>query len=218
MNETAVIHVMIADDHEMVRSGLKTFLAGYAHLVLAAEAETGLEALALCKQHKIDIILMDLKMPEMDGIEAIQAIKKDYPHIQIIALTNYSEQDLLQRALKAGANGYLLKDVAVDDLVKAIEAAYAGEPVMAPQATRMLIEMATQEGSSPYEDKFGLTPRELDVLRLMAQGRTNRQIASDLDLSPATVKTYVSNILAKMAVSSRAEAVATAMQHHMLDS
>lgn len=218
MSEIKPIHVMIVDDHEMVRSGLATFLSGYKHLILVAQATNGLEAMRFCSQHQVDVILMDLVMPGVDGIEAIRAIKKDYPRIQIIALTSYTEQQLLQRALEAGATGYLLKDVTVDALASAIEAAHAGMPAIAPQATQMLIDLVTQESSPSSGACFDLTPRELEVLRLLAQGMTNRQIAVKLELSPATVKTYVSNILTKMSAASRAEAVASAMQNHIFDS
>lgn len=206
------IRVMIVDDHAVVRSGLGAFLLAYDDLELVAEAGSGEQAVRLCESKKPDVVLMDLVMPGMDGAAATQAIRAKCPHIQVIVLTSFKEQDLVQGALKAGAIGYLLKNVSVDELAEAIRAAHAGRPTLAPEAAQALIQ-ASREPSGPGID---LTDRERDVLALMIEGLNNPEIAERLVISRSTVKFHVSSILSKMGVSSRTEAVAMAVQHDRL--
>lgn len=208
------IRVMIVDDHAVVRSGLSAFLLVYDDLELVAEAGSGQEALRLCAEHEPDVVLMDLMMPEMDGAATTRAIKEMHPRAQIIALTSFREEELVQGALQAGAIGYLLKNVAAADLAEAIRAAYAGRPTLAPEATQALIRAATK---TP-DPQFDLTPREREVLALVVQGLNNGEIAAKLVVSPSTVKFHVSSILSKLGVSSRTEATAIAMKHHLLQS
>jgi NarL family two-component system response regulator LiaR len=166
----------------------------------------------MCGQVGPDVVLMDLMMPGMDGISAIRAIRESCRGIQVIALTSFGEEDLVRRALEAGAIGYLLKNVAADDLAEAIRAAYAGRPTLAPEATQALIQTATHPPGPGHD----LTPRERQVLALMVEGRSNPQIAEQLLIGLSTAKFHVSSILAKLGVGSRGEAVALAVQHNLV--
>src|SRR5512146_2730369 len=208
MNTSQTIHVMLVDDHNVVRSGLATFLRAYEDLDLVGEAKNGKEALNLCHQKKPDVILMDLMMPEMDGIAATRAILKDYPDIKIIAMTSFEEEELVHGVLAAGAISYLLKNVTSDELAKAIREAASGRSTLSPGAARVLVQ-ATRPSKQHLLD---LTEREREVLHLVVQGNSNQQIADHLIVSVATVKAHISNILSKMQVSSRAEAIAYAIK------
>lgn len=212
MTAAKPIRVMIVDDHAVVRGGLKFFLLGFDDLELAGEAEDGEEALRLCDQIQPDVILMDMMMPGIDGAATTQAIRQRYPQVQVIALTSFKEQDLVQRALQAGAIGYLLKDVQALELAEAIRAAHAGRPTLAPEATQALIQAATQ----PPQPGHDLTEREREVLALMVKGLSNNEIAERLIVSISTVKYHVSGILSKLGAANRAEAVALALQHHLV--
>jgi NarL family two-component system response regulator LiaR len=208
------IRVMLVDDHAVVRSGLSAFLLTYSDLELVGEASDGEEAIAEAGRIHPDVILMDLVMPRTDGASAIRAIREQHPDIQMIALTSFKEQDLVQRALKAGAIGYLLKDVSADELADAIRAAHAGRPTLAPEAAEALIHNARSSGTiSPGHD---LTDREREVLELMVEGLNNNEISERLIVSRSTVKFHVSNILSKLGVSSRTEAVALALQQDLV--
>ena len=212
MTETNLIRVMLVDDHAVVRSGLSAFLLAFDDLELVAEAGGGEEAVRLCEQFQPDVVLMDLVMPGMDGAAATRAIRERCPQIQIIALTSFKEKELVQGALEAGAIGYLLKNVTAGELADAIRAAHAGRPTLAPEAAQVLIQ-ATRE---PPALGFDLTPREREVLALMVEGLSNPEIAARLVVSPSTAKFHVSNVLSKLGVSSRTEAVALALQHHLV--
>jgi NarL family two-component system response regulator LiaR len=205
---------MLVDDHAVVRSGLSAFLLTYDDLELVGEASDGEEAITECDRVRPDVILMDLVMPHKDGPSAIRAIRDLHPEVQMIALTSFKEQDLVQRALKAGAIGYLLKDVSADELADAIRAAHAGRPTLAPEAAEALIRNArSAETNVPGHD---LTEREREVLELMVKGLNNNEISDRLIVSRSTVKFHVSNILSKLAVSSRTEAVALALQQDLV--
>lgn len=205
------IRILLVDDHDMVRRGLAVFLLAYDDLVLVGEAANGAEALDKCAALGPDVVLMDLMMPVMDGIAATRAIRTRYPDTQVIALTSFSEEKLVENALQAGAIGYLFKNVSVDDLAAAIRAARAGQPTLAPEATRVLIQKATRP-ASPGQD---LTDREREVLKLLVEGRSNPEIAEQLSLSRSTVKTHVSHILEKLGASSRVEVVTLAIRHKL---
>lgn len=208
------IRVLIVDDHAVVRSGLAAFLSIYDHLTLVGEANDGAKAVNLCGQLRPDVVLMDLLMPHMDGVEATLAIRKHYPHTQIIALTNFKEDDLIKRVLEAGALGYLLKNVTADALADAICAAHAGRPTLAVEATQLLIRQTRQpQLPQPGAD---LTPRERDVLALMVEGLNNSTIAERLIVSRSTVKFHVSNVLSKLHVSSRMQAITYAITHKLV--
>jgi len=204
-----VIRVMIVDDHAVVRSGLSAFLLAFDDLEFVGEASGGAEAVDRCLALKPDVVLMDLVMPGVDGAEATRRIKEACPDVQVIALTSYREDDLVQGALKAGALSYLLKNLSADELAGAIRAAHAGRSTLAPEAAEVLIRSAT--GPAPEESE-GLTSRELEILQLMVSGESNPDIADRLVVSRSTVKFHVSNILMKLGATTRTEAVAIALQ------
>jgi two-component system, NarL family, response regulator LiaR len=205
--EQAPVRVMIVDDHAVVRSGLSAFLIAYDDLEFVGEAGGGLEAVRKCPDVRPDVVLMDLVMPEVDGSEATRLIREACPHVQVIALTSYKEDQLVQGALKAGAIGYLLKNVTADELANAIRAAHAGRPTLAPEAAEVLIKAATHKD----DPDPGLTDRELEILQLMVDGLSNPDIAKKLFVSRSTVKFHVSNILMKLNANSRTEAVSMAI-------
>ena len=206
------IRVMLVDDHNMVRRGLAAFLKVFDDLQLAGEAESGEAAIQLCSEVLPDVILMDMVMPEMDGAVATRAIRQQFPQVQVIALTSFKEGDLVKKALEAGAIGYLLKDVSADELVRAIRAAHAGRATLSPEAAQALVETANQPPASGLD----LTERELEVLTLMVEGLNNTQIAGRLTVSSSTVKSHVSNILSKLGVASRTEAVTLALRSRLI--
>lgn len=212
MNEIKPIRVIIVDDHDMVRSGLEVFLETCDDLALVGEASSGNDAVRLCTELQPDVVLMDLLMPDMDGVSATRAIRQTNPNIQIIALTSFKDRELVQEALQAGAIGYLLKNISIDELADAIRAAHSGKSILAPEATQALIEAATQPPTPGYD----LTQREREVLALMVSGLNNREIAEELTISRSTVKNHVSNILSKIGVTSRTEVVAIAVQHNLV--
>ncbi|HEX3050819.1 MAG TPA: response regulator transcription factor [Aggregatilineaceae bacterium] len=207
------IRVMIVDDHDMVRSGLEAFLETCDDLTLVGQATNGEEAVQMCQDLQPDVILMDLIMPRMDGVAATRSIRNSFPQAQIIALTSFKEKELVQEALQAGAIGYLLKNISIDELSDAVRAAYHGKSTLAPEATRILIEAATEPPPLGHD----LTSREHEVLRLMVDGLNNREIADELTISRSTVKNHVSNVLSKLSVASRTEAVALAIQQGLVN-
>jgi len=213
-NTEAPIRVMVVDDHAVVRGGLSTFLLVYDDLELVGEAANGAEALAVAERCRPDVVLMDLMMPEMDGATATRRLRERHPHIQVIALTSFKEDELVQGALAAGAIGYLLKNVSADELVNAIRSAHIGRPTLAPEATQVLIHSATHARQQPLG--HDLTDRERDVLALMVTGMNNSEIADRLVVSRSTVKYHVSNILSKLQATTRTEAVAYALQQNLV--
>jgi NarL family two-component system response regulator LiaR len=213
MPETHPIRVLIVDDHAMLRRGLRFFLRGFDDIELVGEAATADEAIELCEESQPDVVLMDMVLPSTDGADATRTIRENHPDTQVIALTSFQEEDLIERALQAGAIGYLLKDVTADYLAEAIRAAHAGHSTLAPEATEVLIQ-ATRERATRRD--YGLTEREREVLSLMAEGLSNADIAERLVISVATVKFHVSGVLSKMGVSSRTEAVSLAWQHDLV--
>lgn len=197
------IRVMLVDDHTMVRLGLATFLKVFDDLLLTGEADSGEAAIQLCAEARPDVILMDMVLPAMDGATTTRLIRQQYPHVQVIALTSFKEGKLIQNALESGAIGYLLKDVSADELAKAIRAAHSGRTTLSPEVAQALVETVHQQ---PMPE-FNLTEREREVLDLMVEGLNNTQIAGRLGISPSTIKSHVSNILAKLGATSRTEAV-----------
>lgn len=205
------IRIMLVDDHAVVRSGLSAFLSVNPDLELVGEAENGQQAVTRAGLLQPDVILMDIMMPVMDGIAATQAIKQQYPKIQIVALTSFQEDELVQNALKAGAVGYLMKNVTARELAAAIRAAKEGKMTLSSEAAQALVRanQQTQETES-------LTEREHEVLRLMVEGLNNAEIAERLVVSLSTVKYHISNILGKLGVDNRVAAVTQAMQRKLV--
>jgi NarL family two-component system response regulator LiaR len=205
--------VLIVDDHGIVRQGLRTYLELLDDIEVIGEAGNGLEALAQVRQHQPDVVLMDLVMPEMDGIEATRQVCAISPSTKVIVLTSFADDEKVFPAIKAGAAGYLLKDVSPADLVNAIRAVQAGETHLHPDITKKLVKQL----ASPKPDREpvldDLTPREMEVLRLIAQGMNNRQIALTLSISEKTVKTHVSHILGKLHLADRTQAAIYAHRH-----
>jgi two-component system, NarL family, response regulator LiaR len=201
------IRILIADDHSMVRQGLRMFLELDPELEIVGEASNGDEAVRMARQLRPNVVLMDLVMPGMDGIAATREIRDALPQTEVLALTSVLEDDLVVGAVRAGAIGYLLKDVQGDELCRAIKAADAGQAQLAPQAAARLM----QEISSPERPET-LTERENEVLRLLSQGLSNKEIAQHLALGEKTIKTHVSHILGKLGVQSRTQAALAAMR------
>ncbi len=206
------IRVMLVDDHDMVRMGLAAMVDSFDDLALVGEAPNGEEAIRLCADWKPDVILMDMKMPGIDGTETTRAIRSQHPQIQVIALTSFKEESLVKAALEAGAIGYLLKNTSIDDLAQAIRKAHIGEPSLATEATQALIQATVRPAAPSYR----LTAREIEVLALMTEGLTNRQISLRLEVSISTVKFHVSSVLSKLGAASRTEAVALAVENNLI--
>ena len=206
------IRVLVVDDHTMVRRGLATFLKVFDDLELAGEAASGQEAVQLCAKLQPDVVLMDMVMPDIDGAAATRLIRKQSESIHVIALTSFKEEIIVQSALQAGAIGYLLKDVSADELAQAIRNAHAGRATLSPEAAQALVHAASQ----PPAPGFDLTVRERVVLALMVEGLNNTQIAARLTVSPSTIKSHVSNILSKLGVASRTEAVTLALRNRLV--
>lgn len=206
------LNIVVADDHAVVRSGLSIFLQDFEDIELVGEASNGLEAVKLCEKIGPDVVLMDLNMPVMDGVEATRLIRQRCPHTQVVALTSYQNSDQAYDVIQAGAIAYLTKSVMGEELADAIRAAHAGRPTLAPEAAQALIE--TTQSRSPLTEP--LTSREQEVLALLVQGLNNPQIAQTLHVSRSTAKFHVSRILAKLRVKSRIEAVSLAIQYNLV--
>lgn len=213
MNQTNPIRILIVDDHAMVRSGLKNFIYGFEWMEPVGEAADGTAAVDFCAQHEVDVVLMDMIMPQMNGSEATRRIVALGKPTRIIILTSFHEQDLVEEALKAGATSYLLKNVSAEELASAIRSAHAGQATLAPEATKALIESTRQRP----EVGFDLTQREQEVLSLLVAGLSNREMAGQLSLSMATVKFHLTNIFSKLGAKNRVEAATIALEHNLVN-
>ncbi len=213
MGQTRMIRVLLVDDHMVVRSGLKAFLMAFDDLEFVGEAGNGREAIQRCAELQPDVVLMDLIMPEMDGVTAIQVIRSRWPDIQVVVLTSFKDDDLVQGALRAGAIGYLLKSASASDLAGAIRSAVVGRPTLSPEAAQVLIHANRAPNQARHID---LTGREKEVLALMAQGLNNLEIAGRLVVSRSTIKFHVSSLLSKLGASTRTEAVAIGVQRGLI--
>jgi two-component system, NarL family, response regulator LiaR len=212
MSEPRPIRVLIVDDHSMVRSGLKNFIYGYEWMEMVGEASNGVEAVEFCSTHEVDVVLMDMLMPIMDGSKATQRIIALGLPVKIIVLTSFHEQDLVEQALQAGATSYLLKNVDAEGLAAAIQAAYAGRATLAPEATEALIQATRQRSAKGFD----LTEREKEVLALLVQSASNNEMSAMLSISLPTVKFHLRNIYTKLDAKSRVEAVTIALEHHLV--
>lgn len=212
MTEPSRIRVMIVDDHEVVRTGLRFSLLALDDVELVGEAGNGEEALRVCDEVQPDVVLMDLAMPQMDGIAATHAILERHSRVQVIALTSFQKGEMVQDALRAGAISYLLKDVELDELAEAIRLAHAGRSTLSPEAAKALVE-ATKK---PPDLGHDLSERELEVLALLVEGLSNAEIAEQLIISHHTARFHVSTILSKLGAANRAEAAALAVKHRLV--
>jgi DNA-binding NarL/FixJ family response regulator len=213
-NAAVTIRILVVDDHSVVRQGLKMFLGLDPDLEIVGEAADGAEAVRMAHQLNPDVVLMDMLMPVMDGIEATRTIRQQLPDTEVIALTSVLEDAAVVGAIKAGAIGYLLKDTQSDELRRAIKAAAEGQVQLSPQAAaRLMREVRTPDVPAPQ----ALTEREMDVLKLIARGKANKEIALDLIIGEKTVKTHVSNILLKLGVQSRTQAALYAAQNGLAE-
>lgn len=207
---TDTIHILIADDHPVVREGLAGMLAGQADFEVVATVADGQQAIESFKQLSPDVVLMDLRMPTLDGVGAIEAIKKLNPKANIIVLTTYDSDADIVRAIEAGATGYLLKDTPREELFRAIRSASTGESVLAPAvASRLMTRMR-----APAEEN--LSAREIEVLELVAKGNSNKEVGKVLHISTATVKTHLIHIYSKLGVTDRTSAVTTAIERGII--
>ncbi|MEC0248585.1 response regulator transcription factor [Paenibacillus chitinolyticus] len=211
------IRILLADDHAVVRKGLQMFLATQPDLELAGEASDGRQALEMIASLSPDVVLMDLNMPGLNGIEAAEIIKRDHPRVKVIVLTSFSDQDHVLPAVRAGARGYLLKDIEPDELVRAIRRVHAGQVELHPEAAGKLMnsiafaeEVQAAGAASPLEE---LTKREAQVLKLIASGMSNKEIGEALFISEKTVKTHVSHVLDKLGLADRTQAAILAVKH-----
>jgi len=212
MTRSEPIRILLVDDHAVVRSGLGAVLLAFDDLDLVGEAGNGEEAIQLCEQFQPDVVLMDLVMPVMDGAAATRIIRERWPQIRVIALTSFKEKELVEGALKAGAMSYLLKNVSAEELVTAIRDTIAGQPRLSPEAAQVLIHGVQEPPTADYT----LTNREREILVLMVEGLSNKEIGERLTVSVSTIKFHISNILSKLGVSSRTEAVSLALKQNLV--
>lgn len=212
---SGTIRVMVVDDHEVLRDGLKFMLRNEIELVIVAEAADGEEALARVDQVRPDVMLLDLNMPVMGGLEILRRLREFHPDLPIVILTMYDDPEYVDEALRSGASGYLLKSVGGEELVRAIRAAARGSGYLQAEITRPVLERFARQSAARLEAR--LSPREADVARLLAEGLSNRQIARGLGLSEATVKSYLSQLFEKLGASDRAHAVALALRSRLID-
>jgi DNA-binding NarL/FixJ family response regulator len=211
------IRILVADDHNVVRRGLVFFLKTQENIEIVGEARNGKEAVQMAQGLKPDLVLMDLVMPVMDGIEATRTIKKEFPNMKVLILTSFSDQDHVIPAIEAGASGYQLKDIEPDELVKTIKQLMKGENQLHPKATTHLLShfnaLNNNEERKPLDD---LTKRELEVLKEIAKGKSNKEISTALFITEKTVKTHVSSILAKLELADRTQAALYAVRNGVL--
>ncbi len=207
------IRVLIVDDHAMVRQGIATFIELHDDIELAGEAANGREALERVEELKPDVVLMDLVMPEMDGVTATREIKARFPNVKVLVLTSFVNDAQITPALQAGASGYLLKDLSANELMNAIRAAQQGEAPLAPQVAKKLVERTREPHDADAAKLATLTDRERQVLALLGRGMSNRDIARQLVISEKTVKFHVSSILSKLELDDRTQAALFAAKH-----
>jgi two-component system response regulator DevR len=214
----AKYRVLLVDDHEVVRLGLKALLEQHTQFDVVGEASTGKEAFDQVERQRPDIVLMDIRLPGISGIEACEIITRDHPEVRVVMLTSYAEDEMLFSAIRAGASGYILKQIGADDLVRALEAVGRGEAMLDPGVTQRVFQEVRRAVREEEASAFAnLSQQEKHVLLLVSEGKTNREIAKSLYLGEGTVRNYVSSILSKLGVSNRAEAAAYAVQHNLKD-
>jgi NarL family two-component system response regulator LiaR len=211
-----MIRVLIADDHSVVREGLRTFLELQEGIEVVGEAADGIQAIAQAERLKPDVVLMDLVMPHLDGVGAMRELRGRFPHIRVIVLTSFLDDDRLLPAIQAGAAGYLLKDVEPSELARALRAASVGEAMIDPAAAARLVEAVADGQVARGAGSERLTRREREVLELIARGRSNKRIALELGISEKTVKAHVGHVLAKLGVADRTQAALLAVREGLV--
>ena len=216
----SAVKVLIVDDHDIVRQGLRYYLDVYDEIEVVGEAATGLDAVALVREKEPDVVLMDLVMPEMDGIEATRELLARSPDTKVIVLTTFAEEQKIFPAIEAGATSYLLKDIKPPDLIEAIMAAHRGEAQLHPDIAKKLMSRIVKASRDAQESTFSreLTKREMEVLKLIAGGLSNRELAQHLTISEKTVKKHVSSILSKLNLADRTQAAIYAHKHGLISS
>jgi two-component system, NarL family, response regulator LiaR len=217
VTDTAPIRVLIVDDHAVVRTGLRVFLDLQPDMEVVGEAADGSEGVAMARRLEPDVVLMDLLMPNMDGVTAIGRIKAERAETEIVTMTSFIEEEKVTSALEAGASGYVLKDAEAEEVAAAVRAAYAGEVHLDPAVARLLAQRMRDRKSPKDELAEPLTEREKDVLRLLGQGMSNKDIGATLFITERTARTYVSNILGKLGLASRTQAALYAVEHKLVD-
>ncbi len=217
MEDQARIRVLLVDDHQVVRMGLRSFFDMLDDIEVVGEASDGSEGVAMARRLKPDVVLMDLLMPNMDGVTAIGRIKAEMPETEIVTMTSFIEEEKVTAALEAGASGYVLKDAEADEVAAAIRAAYAGEVHLDPAVARLLAQRMRNRKDPAQDLVEPLTEREKDVLRLLGQGKSNKEIGADLFITERTARTYVSNILGKLGLASRTQAALWAVENKLTE-
>jgi two-component system, NarL family, response regulator LiaR len=217
VEERTPIRVLIVDDHQVVRMGLRMFFELQPDIEVVGEAADGSEGVAMARRLEPDVVLMDLLMPNMDGITAIGRIKAERPVTEIVTMTSFIEEEKVTAALEAGASGYVLKDAEAEEVAAAVRAAFAGEVHLDPQVARLLAQRMRQKKSPEEQLVEPLTDREKDVIRLLGQGMSNKEIGAALFITERTARTYVSNILGKLGLASRTQAALYAVEHKMAE-
>jgi DNA-binding NarL/FixJ family response regulator len=213
----SAIRVLIVDDHAVVRIGLRTFFDLQPDIEVVGEAADGSEGVAMARRLEPDVVLMDLLMPNMDGITAIGRIKAERPETEIVTMTSFIEEEKVTSALEAGASGYVLKDAEAEEVAAAVRAAHAGEVHLDPAVARLLAQRLRNRSNAQDDLAEPLTEREKDVLRLLGQGMSNKDIGTALFITERTARTYVSNILGKLGLASRTQAALYAVEHKLVD-
>jgi DNA-binding NarL/FixJ family response regulator len=217
MSDNAAIRVLIVDDHAVVRTGLRVFLDLQPDMEVVGEAADGSEGVAMARRLEPDVILMDLLMPNMDGITAIGRIKAERPETEIVTMTSFIEEEKVTAALEAGASGYVLKDAEAEEVAAAVRSAFAGEVHLDAAVARLLAQRMRNRKSPEEQLTEPLTEREKDVIRLLGQGMSNKEIGTELFITERTARTYVSNILGKLGLASRTQAALYAVEHKLVD-
>lgn len=212
------LRILVVDDHEVVRLGLRLLLQNRPEFELVGEAETGAQAIALAERLRPDLVILDVRLPDRDGLEVCRELTQRFPSIRVLILTAYPDEEFIGRAIEVGASGYVLKRAGSRELMQALEALARGEAILDPAITRKVLEQFRQRARAAQADAFkDLTPRERQILARIAEGKTNKEIAEELFLTEKTVRNYVSIILDKLGVSNRVEAAAYALKHRIHD-
>jgi two-component system response regulator NreC len=212
------IRVLLADDHTILRDGIRALLVDQADIEVIGEAEDGLSTVKMVGKLKPDVVIMDIAMPLLNGLEATRQIQRDHPQVKVLILTMHENEEYIRQVLAAGALGYVLKDAAAHDLLGAIRAVHRGEAVLSPAITRLVIEDYLRWGDiRPADTSNGLTPREREILQLIAEGYTNKEIAEILSLSVKTIQSHRSNLMSKLDLHDRGELIKYAIQKKIID-